>query len=111
MEERVFISIPLASAVVEKVCRRSWNLIRLQSALSSTLRIFFCMVFGFLGTSSVTRDVNIHRESVFSLSFLSTVHKKEYARLINLQKQVLILRNIFLQISKYLILIFFDTTP
>ena len=35
MAERVFTSMPFSSASVAKVCRRSWNLTRLQSARSS----------------------------------------------------------------------------
>lgn len=62
IEDRVFTSIPLASAVIVNVCRRSWNRIFLHS---ERLRIFLTVLYtdcGFLGISSITGDGNIHRE-------------------------------------------------
>lgn len=65
------MSIPFSSAIVAKVCRRSWNRTYLQPARLSIICNRFLTAGGLRGESSITGDGNIHLEFVLSLSATS----------------------------------------
>ena len=66
------MSIPLAIALVAKVCLKSWNLTLLHPILSSNLYRILVTEHGCLGFSLSSGEGNTHSENTFLLYSLKT---------------------------------------